>query len=66
MKAGRRLGEMATGRPGRRSGTYEKVVTRLPYILAYALRPDPDLGESVVILRVVHTARDWPGDGGPK
>ena len=31
------LGEMATGRPGRVSGTYEKSVTRLPYIVAYAL-----------------------------
>ena len=31
------LGEMATGRPGRVSGTYEKSVTRLPYIIAYGL-----------------------------
>jgi plasmid stabilization system protein ParE len=59
-EAGKRLGEMATGRPGRRTGTYEKVVTGLPYILAYALHEYPDIGDAVVILRVIHTSRDWP------
>ena len=29
--AGKALGDMATGRPGRVSGTYEKSVARLPY-----------------------------------
>jgi plasmid stabilization system protein ParE len=52
--AGNRLGEFATGRPGRVTGTYEKVVTGLPYIIAYALTD-----EAVVIVRVIHTARDW-------
>lgn len=31
------LGEMATGRPGRVTGTYEKSVPQLPYLIAYAL-----------------------------
>lgn len=52
------LGEMATGRPGRVSGTYEKSVTRLPYIVAYALTQKGGR-EAVSILRVIHTARDW-------
>lgn len=52
--AGNRLGEFPTGRPGRVTGTYEKVVTGLPYIIAYALTD-----EAVVIVRVIHTARDW-------
>jgi plasmid stabilization system protein ParE len=32
-----RLAEMPTGRKGRVSGTYEKSVTGLPYIIAYSL-----------------------------
>lgn len=33
--AGNKLGEFATGRPGRVSGTYEKSLARHPYIIAY-------------------------------
>lgn len=61
---GEALGEMATGRPGRVTGTYEKSVTRLPYIISYELRSILDQ-ESVVILRVIHTARDWPAQEWP-
>jgi plasmid stabilization system protein ParE len=64
-KAGNRLGEAATGRRGRVDGTYEKVITGRPYILAYALHAVPGEGESIVILRVIHTARDWPQGGWP-
>jgi plasmid stabilization system protein ParE len=60
-KAGLALGDFATGHPGRVSGTYEKSVTRLPYIIVYALTD----GDRVVsVLRVIHTARDWPDDDG--
>ncbi|OWV84818.1 plasmid stabilization protein [Rhizobium sp. R635] len=59
--AGNKLGEFATGRPGRVTGTYEKSLTRLPYIISYELRPIAGR-ESVVILRVIHTARDWPDE----
>lgn len=52
------LGEMPTGRPGRVAGTYEKSVTRLPYILAYAISQRG--GEEILaIVRVIHTSRDW-------
>jgi plasmid stabilization system protein ParE len=61
-----KLGAMAIGRRGRVSGTYEKLVRNLPYIIAYALRPQPVGGELVVILRIIHTARDWPGESWPK
>ncbi len=57
---GRSLGNAPTGRPGRITGTYEKVVRRLPYIIAYALYPSPDGSQEVVILRVIHGAREWP------
>lgn len=52
---GRALGLAATGRPGRVTGTYEKTVSGLPYVFAYQLYPD-----RIVILRVIHTARNWP------
>lgn len=55
---GAALGDMATGRPGRVTGSYEKSVSRLPYIIAYELRLIAGR-ESVVILRVIHTSRDW-------
>lgn len=56
--AGKSLEDMATGRPGRVSGTYEKLVPRLPYILAYTIASQGGR-EVVAILRVIHTARDW-------
>ncbi|MCJ8510734.1 type II toxin-antitoxin system RelE/ParE family toxin [Rhizobium lemnae] len=61
---GEALGEIATGRPGRVTGTYEKSVTRLPYIISYELRSIASR-ESVVILRVIHTARYWPVEEWP-
>ena len=53
---GEALGHFATGHPGRVAGTYEKAVSRLPYIIAYALSADD---KAVAILRVIHAARDW-------
>lgn len=61
---GKSLGDMATGRPGRVNGTYEKLVLRLPYILAYAL-VSRDGREVVSILHVIHTARDWREEDWP-
>jgi toxin ParE1/3/4 len=59
------LGDMATGRPGRVSGTYEKSVTRMPYIVAYAITPKAGR-EVISILRVIHTARNWPEEEWPR
>jgi plasmid stabilization system protein ParE len=61
---GEALGDFATGKPGRVTGTYEKAIGRLPYIVSYALRPISGR-ESVIILRVIHTARDWPAEEWP-
>lgn len=55
-RTGAALGDFATGHPGRVSGTYEKSVRSLPYIIAYALT---ERDQAVSILRVIHTARDW-------
>ena len=62
--AGEALGDMATGRPGRVSGSYEKLVPRLPYILAYAIASQ-DGREVIAILRVIHMARDWREEDWP-
>jgi plasmid stabilization system protein ParE len=48
------LGRQPTGRPGRVGGTFEKVIGRTPYIVASARE-----GERVLILRVIHAARNW-------
>lgn len=40
------------GRPGRQSGTRELIITRLPYVVVYAVRAD-----AVWIIRVLHVAR---------
>ena len=49
------LADMPTGRPGRVQGTYEKVVQRTPYIIAYTLSD-----ATVRIAHIIHGARDWP------
>ena len=58
------LGDMPIGRPGRVTGTYEKSVTGLPYILAYAITQAGG-EEEVAIVRVIHTSRDWSAEGWP-
>ena len=63
-EAGNKLGAFATGRPGRVSGSYEKSLAPLPYIISYELRLIAGR-ECVVILRVIHTAREWPAEEWP-
>lgn len=59
-ETGDALAEFATGHPGRVSGTYEKSVNRLPYIVVYALNDDDTV---LTILHVIHTSRNWlPND----
>ena len=54
------LAELATGHFGRVLNTYEIVVPRTPYIVAYE-----KTGAMIVILRVIHAARDWRGGSWP-
>jgi plasmid stabilization system protein ParE len=63
---GLRLGRMISGRPGRVPGTYEKSVIGLPYIIAYTPHRPARGKERVVILRVIHSARNWPKGIWPK
>ncbi len=55
------LSERPIGRPGRVPGTYEKTVTGLPWIIAYALDE-----QRLVVLRVIHSARNWPRGAWPE
>ncbi|MDO9414831.1 type II toxin-antitoxin system RelE/ParE family toxin [Pararhizobium sp.] len=64
-KAGNSLGNVPTGRPGRISGTYEKSVSRLPYVISYAIGMQAG-HETIYILRVIHTARNWPSGAWPE
>ena len=43
------------GRPGRVEGTRELVVPRTPYLVAYTV-----IDQRLVILAVLHHAREWP------
>jgi toxin ParE1/3/4 len=52
------LADFATGHPGRVAETYEKSVSGLPYVIAYAI-DRTGTAEVVVVLHVIHTARDW-------
>ena len=61
------LSQRPIGRPGRISGTYEKLVIGQPYIVVYSLLPGDEGGEDdLAILRIVHTSRDWPPGSWPR
>jgi plasmid stabilization system protein ParE len=65
MASAMTLSDIPTGRPGRVIETYEKPVIRRPYIIAYAITSNPTT-ESISIVRVIHTAREWPEEQWPK
>lgn len=43
------------GRPGKREGTRELVLTPLPYIVVYKV-----LGDVIFVVRILHGAQQWP------
>lgn len=43
------------GRPGKRDGTRELVLSPLPYVIVYTVR-----GDMIVIVRILHGAQQWP------
>ncbi len=43
------------GRPGKKEGTRELVMSPLPYIIVYAVR-----GDAVFVVRILHGAQQWP------
>ncbi len=57
------LRENPAGRAGRVPGTFEFVVPKTAYILAFALSDD---GHTLHVLRVIHGARHWPPGGFPE
>lgn len=59
------LGDLPTGRARRVMGTYEKSVTGLPYVLAYAITKTGSEKE-IAIVRGIHTSRDWSAETWPE
>ena len=43
------------GRPGKKEGTRELVMSPLPYIVVYTVR-----GDAVYVVRILHGAQQWP------
>jgi toxin ParE1/3/4 len=43
------------GRPGKKEGTRELVLSPLPYLVVYGIS-----GDAVHIVRVLHGAQKWP------
>ncbi len=43
------------GRPGRKQGTRELVISRTPFIVVYRVK-----GMRIELLRVLHGAQQWP------
>ncbi len=61
------LAQRPVGRPGRVSGTYEKVVVGQLHVVVYSLQASDDGGEdNLVIMRIVDTSREWPPEGWPR
>ena len=55
------LGLAPTGLPGRVAGVYEKSVAKVPYVIAYTIG-----WEMLAVVRVIHTACDWPQGQWPR
>jgi addiction module RelE/StbE family toxin len=43
------------GRPGKKEGTRELVLTPLPCIVVYTVR-----GDVIFVVRILHSAQQWP------
>lgn len=62
----RNLAAIPTGRRGRVSGTYEKTIPGLPYLIAYALEATEAGDEVLAVLRVIHGSRNWRAENWPE
>ena len=60
------LAERPHGRQGRVAGTYEKTISGLPYVIAYELDNSDPEAPALWVLRIIHTARDWPSGEWPE
>ena len=63
--AGMLVEQGVPGRPGRMAHTFEKAVGHLPYILAHEIERGSGEDAQIVILHVIHGARDWSPDRWP-
>lgn len=66
IKTAAQLGTRSIGRAGRVEGAYEKSVVGLPYSVCYTYLSGDEGEEKIVILHVIHTARQWPKGSSPR
>ncbi len=59
------LGKLATGHKGRVEDTYEIGVSKYPYSIVYSIDRSAARNEVIHIIRIIHTARDWPDNQWP-
>lgn len=45
------------GRPGRKQGTRELVISRTPFIVVYRIKPQ---AQRIELLRLLHGSQQWP------
>ncbi len=45
------------GRPGRKLGTYELVISRTPFIMVYRIQRE---SKRIELMRLLHGAQQWP------
>jgi toxin ParE1/3/4 len=45
------------GRPGRKRGTRELVISRTPFVVVYRIKPR---AKRIELMRVLHGAQQWP------
>jgi len=43
------------GRPGRKKGTRELVISRTPFVVVYRVK-----GDKIQIIRILHSSQKWP------
>jgi toxin ParE1/3/4 len=54
------------GKPGRSRDTRELVISSYPFLIVYAVEHDEttsDTPQTIIILRVLHGAMQWPPEG---
>ncbi len=48
------------GRPGRKKGTRELVISRTPFIVVYRVKGKGKQKQRIELLRVLHGSQKWP------
>lgn len=55
-----------TGRLGRVPGTFEKSLPKWRYVIVYQILSDELGGDTLYVVHIIHTSRNWPAGTWPK